>query len=82
MSLDTYYDLMIDHYDEVIGVQDQRMTEPTMHESCEEERENARSTVRRFVTYIAASYVFGGPIIRPDACCSSRTCPTPRWCRR
>ena len=37
--------------------------EPTMHENCEEERENARSTVRRFVTYIAASYVFGGPII-------------------
>lgn len=30
--------------------------------SCEEARENARSAVRRWVTVLAACYVFGGPI--------------------
>ena len=29
---------------------------------CEEARENARSRVRRWVTILAATYVFGGPL--------------------
>ena len=32
------------------------------HEKCSEERESARSKVRRVVTYVAALYVFGGAI--------------------
>ena len=38
------------------------MTEPAHDISCEDVRENARSRVRRTVTYVAAIYAFGGPI--------------------
>lgn len=36
------------------------MTDDTHNISCADTRENARSKVRRVVTYCAAGYVFGG----------------------